>query len=454
MVNPRIYIVLLALPALLSWTLDAAADADAWPSFRGPGGSGVAPGDHVAPAQWNVDSGKNILWKTRIEGLGHSCPVVWGDRVFITSALRQRGDSALKTGLYGDIGSVDEDDDHQWVLYCLDFKSGEMRWQTTVHTGVPVIRRHPKSSQANSTPATDGRRVVCFYGSEALLCHDIDGTLLWKRDFGPLDSGYFAVPSAQWGFGSSPVIYEDLVIVQCDLQKNGFLAALRLEDGGTVWSVPRQDVPTWSTPAVDDRHGRGHEQIIVNGHRHMGGYDLRTGRPLWKMASTGDIPVPTPVIAHGIAFLTNAHGGLPPIHAVSLAPRYEPAKEGAEPPAPTMAWSHARGGTYMVTPIVVGEHLYLCSNGGIFSGYEAKTGRKLFRERLPAGGGYTASLVSADGKVYATSEGGEVVVLEAGDRFNVITTSDLGEATLATPAISRGVLLFRTRNHLVAVGSM
>lgn len=401
------------------------------------------------PVRWNAKTGQNIKWKTPIPGLGHSSPIIWGDRIYLTSALRQKGEAALKPGLYGDIEPVNDQTVHRWVLYCLDKKNGQILWTRTARAALPQIKRHPKSSHANSTPATDGRNVVAFFGSEGLYCYDPDGNLRWQKDLGLLDSGYFRMPAAQWGFGSSPVIHGNLVIVQCDVQTNGFLATFDINDGSQVWRTPRNDVPTWSTPTVHVHHGKA--QVIVNGYRHIGGYDLLTGEVLWHMKGTGDIPVPTAIVAHDLIYVTNAHGGLPPIYAISADATGDITLQTGASSNEHIGWSYPRGGNYMQTPIVVGDHLYLCSDAGVFSCYEARSGKQHFRERLPVRHGFTSSPVASDGKIYLTAETGEVVVVKAGPQLRILATNELGETTLATPAISEGVLFFRTHHHLVAV---
>jgi len=438
-----------ALSPLVSFRGPAAgpaAEAD-WPSFRGRQACGVAEGFPL-PERFGGD---NLRWKTRIPGLGHSSPAVAGGRVFVTTAVSGRSDASLKVGLYGDIEPVDDSTAHQWKVYCLDKKTGRLVWARNAHEGVPAIQRHPKSTHANSTMAVGQGRAVAFFGSEGLHCYDFDGKLLWSKDFGVLDSGYFQVPEAQWGFASSPVISGDKLILQCDVQKNSFLAALDLASGREIWRTPRQDVPTWSTPtAVEDGEQR---QVIVNGYRHAGGYDLETGRELWRLSGGGDIPVPTPVLGHGMVFVTNAHGQLSPIYAIRLAARGDISLAEGQTANKFVAWSYPRGGAYMQTPLVYGDHLYVCRDNGVLSCYEARTGQRTYQERLGSGGGFSASAVAADGKIYFTSETGEVYVVGASPEFKLLASNSLGEICMATPAISEGVLLFRGQDHLIALGA-
>lgn len=211
------------------------------------------------------------------------------------------------------------------------------------------------------------------------------------------------VPAAQWGFASSPVIHEGVVVVQCDVQKGGFLAAFDINDGRELWRSPRSDVPTWSTPTI--HRGGGRTQVIVNGYKHIGGYDFRTGKELWRLTGGGDIPVPTPVVAHGLVFITNAHGRMAPIYAVRLGAQGDISLKDTEETNAHVAWSTRRHGGYMQTPIVYGHHLYVCRDNGILSCCEARTGKRLYQERLGTGRtGFTASPVAADGKLYFTSE--------------------------------------------------
>ena len=218
-----------------------------WPQFRGPQASGV-DASAATPTQWDVEKGENIQWKTAIPGLAHSSPIIWGDRVYVTTAVRP-GKADLKVGLYGDIASANDQDSHQWRLLALDKAIGRILWDKPGHEAIPRVKRHTKASHCNSTPATDGKHIIALFGSEGLFCFDMDGKLLWKKDLGPMDSGYYQVRSAQWGFASSPVIHDNKVVVLCDVQTNSFLAVFDLADGKELWRTPRKDVPVLDLPA-------------------------------------------------------------------------------------------------------------------------------------------------------------------------------------------------------------
>ena len=445
--------VLLAVAVVLSGAAGGGDTASAppqnWPSFRGPRASGVLEG-YATPTSWSVEKGDAVRFRVKVPGLAHSSPAIWGDRIYLTSAVAE-AEASLKVGLYGDIESVPKESVHRYVLYCIDKRTGKVLWERTAHEGVPRRPRHPKSTHANPTPATDGRRVVAYFGSEGLYAYDTDGRLLWKKDLGPLDAAFFVAPDAQWGVASSPVIHDGVVYLQCDVLNDPFLAAFDLETGRELWRTPRHDVPTWSTPTVHEVGGR--TLLLVNGWKHIGGYDAKTGQEVWKLKGGGDIPVPAPVVAHDLVFITNAHGPGSPIYAVRTSAKGDISLPEGKTSSEQVAWSIERGGNYMQTPLVYGDLLYTCRDNGVLSVYRARTGERLYQERLGGGStGFSASPVAADGKVYFTSEEGDVYVVRAGERFDLLAKNALGEITMASPAVSEGVLYFRTRSHLVAVG--
>lgn len=449
------FVVILAVLAAAPFSSGTTQPSEArpgidWPSFRGIDARGIGLGAEP-PTTWDVPGGQQVRWRVPIAGLGHSSPVVWGDTVCTTTAVSNTPDVELKVGLYGDITSVQDATEHRWEVMCFDKASGAVRWQRTAKTGVPKVKRHPKSTHASSTLATDGRHLIAFFGSEGLYAYDLEGRLLWQKDFGLLDSGFFMVPDAQWGFGSSPVIHAGRVVVQADVQKGSFVAAFDVRTGRELWRTPRADVPTWSTPAVVTVGGR--EQVIVNGWKHIGGYDLETGRELWRMTGGGDIPVPTPIVSDDLVFITNAHGKAAPIYAIRPSATGDITLKEGETANAHIAWSYMRDGAYMQTPIAYQGLLYVCRDNGVLSVFDAKTGTRHYQSRLGDGRtGFSASPVAAAGRVYFTSEDGDVYVVKAGTAFELLATNPLGEVAMATPAISDGRLIFRTRGHLLAVG--
>ena len=421
-----------------------------WPGFRGIEARGVDE-QATPPLQWSVPASKLVRWRVPVAGLGHSSPVVWGDQVCTATAISGTPDPQLKVGLYGDIESVRDTTSHRWMVLCFDKQTGALRWERTAKSGVPIIKRHPKSTHASSTLATDGRHLVAFFGSEGLYAYDMKGELLWKKDFGTLDSGYFIAPGAQWGFASSPIIRDGRLVIQVDVQKGSFVAAFDVRTGRELWRTPRADVPTWSTPAIVAMNGR--VQVIVNGWKHIGGYDLETGKEVWRMTGGGDIPVPTPITGQGLVFITNAHGKMSPIYAIKPTATGDISLKEGETSNQHIAWSYVRDGGYMQTPILYGDILYVCRDNGVLSAFDAKTGQRHYQARLGNGStGFSASAVAAAGRLYYTSEDGDVYVVKAGPAFELLATNPLGEVAMATPAISEGALIFRTRDHLLAIG--
>ena len=454
-VNNKIYFLLFLTTILLATNLIAqdtkiSSDGVNWPSFRGMNASGIAE-NYSTPTTWNVEKSENIKWKVPVEGLGHSSPIIWGDKIYVTTTISGKDNPQLKVGLYGNIASVEDETIHKWKIYAINKNSGEIVWQNLGYEGVPRVKRHTKATHSNSTPATDGRYIVTFFGSEGLFCYTMDGKQLWHKDLGLLDSGYYKSPKAQWGFASSPVIYKDRVIVQCDVQKNSFIAAFDIKTGDELWRTGRDEVPTWGTPTIHISPQRS--QVIVNGYKHIGGYDLNSGKELWKLVGGGDIPIPTPVIAHDLIFITNAHGRAAPMYAIRLNASGDISLNDDASSNDYIAWSVQRNGAYMQTPLVYGNYIYSSRNNGVLKCYNAKTGEMIYQERIGSGKtGFSASPVAANGKLYFTSEYGDIYVLQAGPEFKVLAINPMDEICMATPAISAGVLYFRTQNHLVAVG--
>ena len=438
------------LAVMVATTIGSARAGGNWPQFRGVDAQGVDE-EKSAPITWNVETGAHIRWQTSLPGLAHASPIIWGDRVYIATAIKAAPED-LKVGLYGDITSVNDREPHQWRLLALERGTGKVVWNTLGFEGVPKVKRHTKATHCNSTPATDGHRIVALFGSEGLFCFDTDGKLLWKKDLGPMDAAFYLVPGAQWGFASSPVIHDGKVIVLCDVLTNSFLAEYDLVDGQERWRTARQDVPTWGTPAVVQAAGR--TQVVVNGWHLSGGYDFATGANLWRLDGGGDIPVPTPISGHGLIYLTSAHGRFAPIRAVKAGAVGDITPGDPGQTNDSIAWAHGRTGNYMQTPILVGDRLFTCHDTGKVTCYDARTGEVKFTDRLAAGGqGFTASPVSDGRHLYFASEMGLVFVVPVSDQFSVAATNDLHETCMSTPAIAGGTLFFRTRDKLIAVGA-
>jgi outer membrane protein assembly factor BamB len=434
--------------ALAAYLISTASYADDnWPQFRGHGGLGIGSGN--PPTEWDAQTGHNVAWKTPIPGLGHSAPIVWGDRVFLTTAVNSDTDNpVVATGWSGGAGeSAKDSGDWTWQVMCLQLQTGKILWAKDARIGKPAIKRHLKASHANCTPATDGKFVVAFFGSEGLHCFDFEGRLIWKHDFGKLHSGPYDAPKLEWGFASSPIIHEGRVIVQCDCLNNNFVAILDIKTGKEIRRIDRQgEVATWSTPLIVSTADR--QQIVCNGYHQMAGYDLTTGERIWHLNDGGDVPVPTPLFANGLIYLTNGHGHNPtyaiqPTAAGDLTPSDE------EPKKPGLAWWQSRDGSYIPTPLVTDTLLYTCNDNGRLAVRDAMSGDLIYRQRIGVGSHtYSASAVAAGGHIYFVSERGQVTVIAEGNAFQKVASNDMGEVVMATPAISGDRLLIRTVGNL------
>lgn len=418
-----------------------------WPSFRGPWALGFIDNAKTGTS-WNAETGEHIKWKTAIPGLGHSCPVIWNNYLFVTTAVNTANSESLKVGLYGDIDEANDNAVHEFKVYCLDKNSGKILWERIACKGIPKSKRHTKASQANCTPATDGKYLVVHFGSEGMYCYDLKGNLIWQKDMGIINPGFVPAPDVEWGYSSSPVICKDRIILQCDIPKNPYIAAFDLATGNEIWRTPRSaEAQTFCTPAVFTKDGK--TQVVANGYMNMCGYDFETGKEIWKLGNGGDIPTPTPVIANDLIYLNGAHGKFSPIFAV------RPNASGDITLAPDstknkyIAWSVKRGGAYMQTPLVYDGYLYNLQGNGLLTCFDALNGELKYKESLREA--FTASGVAADGKLYFSSEEGNIYVIKAGPVFEQLAKNPMKDICMATPAISGNALFFRTQHFLAAV---
>ncbi len=419
-----------------------------WSMYRGYLASGVMDQTNL-PADWDIQSGKNIKWKQEIPGLGLSCPVIWGNSIFITTAISEKDAEGLKTGIYGDIGSVNDQSVHEWKVYCFDKLTGEMTWERTACKGIPEQKRHPKSSHANCSPATDGNYVVAFFGSEGLYCYDMEGNLQWKKDFGLLRSVFFAVESAEWEFASSPLIYQGKLIIQCDVMDNSFIAAYDLASGKELWKKERDEYPGWCTPNIYLNEGK--VCVAVNGYKHRGGYDFETGEEIWRMSGGGDIQIPTPVTGLGMIYFNSAHGRESPIFAVKKDAKGDITLQDDETRNDFVKWSLPRGGSYMQTLLIYKDLLYNLGWNGAMQCYDALTGEKIYDEKIGRSESFTASPVASDGKIFIVNDKGKVYVVQSGRNFKVLAENDLHDTSMVSPAITENIIFFRTQKNLIAV---
>lgn len=427
-----------------------AASAQNWPSFRGLNGSGVANGQDP-PVTWDVRRSRNVAWRTAIPGLAHSSPLVWGERVFVTSAVSTAPKVPFipRGAVAENVDTLKETARHAWRVYCLDRATGRILWQRTTHEGVPRVGRHPKSSQASATPATDGRHVIVYFGSEGLYCYDFAGKLIWKKDIGVVDAGSFLFPDQQYNAGTSPIIYKDLVILLCDRQQDSFIAAYDVTSGKEVWRTRRDEVPSWGTPLVYE--GNARSELITNS-SHIRAYDPLTGKEIWRLSPNSKTPIPSPVAGAGFVYVASGYPPAYPIYAIRPGGSGDISlKDGADSNQ-FVAWSKKYGGPSITTPLVYGEYLYTCASNGVVAAYDAATGARVYQHRLGNGTGFSASPIAADGKLYFASEDGDVYVVKAGSKFDLLATNRVGEVIMATPAITRGMVIVRTRAHVYAFG--
>lgn len=420
--------------ALFLLTVAGLAGAE-WPSFRGPQASGVADKQNL-PDKWDGEKGQGIRWKTPIPGLAHSSPILWGDRIFVTTAVSGRGAATFKRGLYGAGDASDDLSLHKWQVVALHRKTGKILWSSTAFEGVPKEKRHIKSTYASSTPVTNGRVVVAFFGSQGLYAYDFDGKLVWKRDLGRFDVGAYDAPDYEWGTASSPIIHGDRVILQCDQQKNSFLIAVDVNSGKTLWRTERNELPSWATPTVVN--GR---EIVTNAPNAIRGYDPGTGKELWSFGGSSKITAPTPIYTKDYLVVASGRRPEAPVFVVRAD------QHG------TQVWSKTQRGPYMPTPLIHDGLLYVLGNAGIFDAYDLASGAEVYRERIPhQGSGFSASPVAADGKVYLPSEDGDIFVVQLGRTFQLLGKHSMGEPLMATPAIGDQTMYVRGERHLFAIG--
>jgi outer membrane protein assembly factor BamB len=411
----------------------------------------VADGQKL-PDTWSGVSGTNIRWKVPVRGLAHSSPIVWGDRIFVTSAISSRADATFKPGLYGEGTASEDRTEHQWVVMALDLRNGRTAWTQTAYKGQPKEKRHIKATYANATPATNGKIVVAFFGSQGLYAIDMKGKPIWKKDLGVLNTGAYDLPEYEWGTASSPILYKNLVIVQCDTQNESFVLAADASTGKTVWKTGRQELPSWGTPTIYTPPNGGPAELVTNASNFVRGYDPDTGRERWRLSRSSKITAPTPVFSKDLVIVASGRAPERPIFAI------RPGGEGDITPAAGLTssanvrWSKTGRGSYMPTPLIYEGIVYVLGNGGLFDAYDLETGDEIYRQRIEHGGsGFSASPVAADGRIYLSSEDGDIFVIRSGRTFELLAKNPMGEPLMATPALVNGTMVVRGRDHLFAV---
>ena len=417
---------------------------DTWPQFRGPEAAGVSDGAGL-PDTWSTT--ENVVWKTPIPGLGWSSPIVWRDRIFLTSAIQEAGEQEpVKKGLYLFGERPPPEHAQRWMVYCLDWATGKILWEKVAGEGVPKFGRHLKNSFASETPVTDGQRVYAYFGSLGLFCYDLDGKELWKRDLGVFPT------RLGWGTAASPVLHGDRVYVVNDNEQESFLVAMDKKSGETIWRVVRDEKSNWSTPFIW-QNGRRTE-IVTPGSGRVRSYDL-DGRLLWELGGMSNITIPTPVAAHDLLFVGSGYvlDRKRPLMAVRPGASGDISLSEDQTSSQHIAWCLKTGAPYNPSPLVYGDHLYVLYDRGLLACYDARSGKEWYgRTRIaPRAYAYTASPWAYEGKVFCLSEDGDTQVVQAGPEFKLLGTNPLAETCLATPAIAHRSLILRTQSNLYRI---
>jgi len=431
-----------ALLLLLVLTTSVIAD-DRWPQFRGPGSLGVAE-DPVLPDKWSTT--ENVAWKTEIPGMGWSSPAVWGDHIFLTSVVSSVAGEAPKKGLYFGGERKPASDVHRWMVYCVDFKTGKIRWEQEVKKGPPEISRHLKNSYASETPVTDGERVYAYFGNIGLFCFDMQGKPLWSKKWGPFATRY------GWGTAASPVLYKDRLYLVNDNDTESFMVALNKKTGEQIWRVEREQGTNWATPYIWETGSR--TEIITPGTKKVRSYDLN-GKPLWEFSGMSSIAIPTPFSRHGLVYIASGYVGDQhrPVYAIKPGAMGDISLKTGETSNNFIAWYQPQAGPYNPSPIVYGDYYYTLYDRGFFTCHDAKDGTVVYdKVRIDPGvNAFTSSPWAFNGKIFCLSEDGDTFVIQAGKEYKLLGKNSLDEMCMATPAIVRGSLIIRTATKLYRI---
>jgi outer membrane protein assembly factor BamB len=414
-----------------------------WPQWRGPESSGISPEKNV-PTEWSAT--KNIEWKTPLPGRGHSSPVIWGNKIFLTTSLEGPVITDAKAPTHFLRGkeflhpdSVGADRSYTLKVLALDARTGKMLWERTAYEGRVYDHRHKKNTYASPTPATDGRYLYVFFGSEGLYCYDFGGNLVWKASLGPMGT-------MGMGTGTSPVLYENLVIVQCDQEFEGegaFTAAVDKKTGKQVWKSERKEAATWATPLLVRTPER--TELVASGAYRIVSYDPATGRELWRTEGLMSNAIPSPVANREMVFVS---AGYPAKKVIAI----RLGGSGDLTATPNIVWKYDKGTAYVPSPILYGEHLYVMTDKGLVTCLDARTGQVKYEgARVPVPATFSASPVAFEGKILLTSEDGDTFVIKAGPVHEVLRSNSLGEPVYASPAIAEGRLFIRGEKHLYCI---
>lgn len=430
--------------ALSFWLLGGASADHNWPQFRGPHSLGVAE-DAKLPDRWSQT--ENVAWKTDIPGVGWSSPIVWGDQIFVTSVVSAGATETPKKGLYfgGERYELSKDE-HRWMVYAVDFKTGKILWEREAHQGLVTTSRHLKNSYASETPVTDGERVYAYFGNLGLFCYDLKGKLLWKQMFDARKTRF------GWGTAASPVLHQDRLYLVNDNDEKSFLLALDKKTGAQIWRVERESGTNWATPYVWENGQR--TELIVPATKAVRSYDL-SGKVLWDFKGMSSIAIPTPFSKFGLLYIASGYVGDQhrPVYAIKPGASGDISLKEGETSNQFIAWYLRQGGPYNPSPLVYGDYYYTLYDRGFFTAHDARTGKEIYaKQRLdPNISGFTSSPWAYNGKVFCLSEDGDTYVIQAGNEYKLLGKNSLGELAMATPAIARSSLIIRTASKLYRI---
>lgn len=434
--HKRLFLVALVTLVVLT---NGMAD-DNWPMFRGPHADGMAPNGKL-PETWSET--KNVVWKTPIPGMGWSSPIVWGKKVFLTSAVSEGQEKQPAKGLY--MGSSPKNANvHHWKVYCLDLDSGRVLWENEVHKGVPDQTRHIKNTFASETPATDGERVYVYFGNIGVWCFDMDGKPLWEKKLGSFPTQF------GWGTGASPVVYKDKLFIVNDNEKSSFIVALNKLTGDELWKIERKEKSNWATPYVWENSAR--TEVVTAGSGRVRSYDL-DGNLLWEFKGMSGITIPTPMAKDGLLYITSGYvmDRNRPVYAIRPGAKGDITLKEGEEKNEYIAWKQPQGAAYHPSPLVVDNRVYVLLDQGFICCFDAKTGAAVYpKQRIHSTASqFTASPWYSNGKIFCLSEEGNTYVIQAGPEFKLLGQNKLNdEMCMATPALLSDRLLIRTQGHL------
>jgi len=433
----------LALALLLAGSAAGAA-IDGWPQFRGPESLGVVENANFLNA---TGSTENVAWKTEIPGTGWSSPVVWGDRIFLTSVISSDKQETPKKGLYfGGNRLEPPKDEHRWMVYCLDWKTGKILWEREVHRGSPASSRHLKNSYASETPVTDGERLYAYFGNVGLFCFDMQGKPLWSQRYGPYTMRF------GWGTAASPVLHEGRIYIVDDNDDQSFLLALDKKTGKQIWRVERNEKSNWATPYIWNSGKR--TELITAGTMRVRSYDL-DGNLLWELGGMSSIVIPTPFSKFGLLYVTSGYVGdqVRPVFAIKPGAKGDISLKPGETSNQYIAWYQPTAGPYNPSPLIYGDYYYTLLDRGFLTCHDARSGQEIYgKQRIdPAAAAFTSSPWAYNGKIFALSEDGDTFVMQAGKEFKLLGKNTLDEMCMATPAIARDSLIIRTASKLYRI---